>query len=70
MGEQAHMIREDAVDETGGLLTKHLLGEMPMQESIGHIELVNRPGARGSELKDDVNRARFDNWGECNIPCL
>ena len=58
------MVREGGVDETSRLLTEHLLGEVPMQESIGHIELVNRPSARGRELKDGANRARFDNRGK------
>jgi hypothetical protein len=44
------MIREGDVDETSGLLTEHLLGEMSMQERIGYIELVNWPGAGGGEL--------------------
>ena len=55
------MIGGGAVDEAGGLLAEHLLGEMSMQESIGDIELVNRPGARGGELENGANRARFDN---------
>ena len=58
------MIRKGGVDEAGRLLTEHLLGEMSMQESIGYIELVNWPGARGSELKNGANRARFDDRGE------
>ena len=41
--EQAHVVRIVSVDETSGLLTKHLLVEMAMQESIGHVKLVNCP---------------------------
>ena len=36
-----------------------------MQESIRHIELVNRPSARNSELENSANRARFNNRGKC-----
>ena len=60
-GEQAHVVRIIGVDKTSRLLTEHLLVEMAMQESIRHIELVDRPGARNSELENSVNRARFDN---------
>ena len=58
------MVRIVSVDETSGLLTKHLLVEMAMQESIGHVELVNWPGARDIKLENSVNCARFDNRGE------
>ena len=58
------MVRKGGVDETSRLLTEHLLGKMSMQESIGYIELVNWPGARGSELENGANRARFYNRGE------
>ena len=50
--------------ETSRLLTKHLLIKMAMQESIGHIKLVNWLGARDSKLEDSVNRAWFDNRGK------
>ena len=35
-----------------------------MQESIRHIELVDRPSARNSKLENSANRARFNNRGE------
>lgn len=63
-GEQAHMVRMVGVDETNRLLTEHLLVEVAMQKSIGHVELVNGPGVRNSELENSVNRVRFDNRGE------
>ena len=52
------------VEETSGLLIEHLLGKMTMQEGVGDIQLVHRPGARDRQLKNDANRARFDNRGE------
>ena len=58
------MVRMVGVDETNRLLTEHLLVEVAMQKSIGHVELVNRPGARNNELENSANRARFDNRGE------
>ena len=63
-GEQAHVVRMVGVDETSRLLTEHLLVEVTMQKSIGHVKLVNGPGARNSELENSANRARFDNRGE------
>ena len=63
-GEQAHMVRIVGVDETSRLLTEHLLVEMAMQESIRHIDLVDRPSARNSKLENSANHARFDNRGK------
>ena len=63
-GEQAHVVRMVGVDETSRLLTEHLLVEMAMQESIRHIELVDRPSARNSKLEKSANRAWFNNRGE------
>ena len=63
-GEQAHVVRIVGVDETSRLLTEHLLVEMDMQESIRHIELVDRPSARNSKLENNANHARFNNRGE------
>ena len=63
-GEQAHVVQIVGVDETSRLLTEYLLVEMAMQESIRHIELVNRPSVRNSKLENSANRARFDNRGE------
>ena len=59
-GEQAHVVQIGGVDETSRLLTEHLLVEMTMQESIRHVELVNRPSARNSRLENSADRARFD----------
>ena len=36
-GEQAHMIRILGVDETGGLLTVHLLCKLLMQKCVGNV---------------------------------
>ena len=52
------------VDETSRLLTEHLLGEMAVQEGVGDIQLVHRPGTRDRQLKHGANRARFHNRGE------
>ena len=66
-GEQAHVVRIVGVDETSRLLTEHLLVEMAMQESIRHIELVDRPSARNSELENSANRARFNNRAKVSV---
>ena len=58
------MVRIGGVDETSRLLTEHLLVEMTIQESIRHVELVNRLSARNSKLENNANRVRFDNRGE------
>ena len=63
-GEQAHKVGVLGVDEASGLLTEHLLGEMAMQEGVGDIQLVHRPGTRDRQLKHGANHARFHNRGE------
>ena len=59
--EQAHVIRVGGVDEADGLLAVDLLGEMTVEEGVGDVHLVHRPGARSSKVQDGTDRARFDN---------
>ena len=59
------MIRVGGVDEAGGLLAKHLLLKVAMEEGVGDIHLVDRPAARHSELEHGANRPGLDNRGEC-----
>lgn len=58
------MIRMLGVDETGGLLTVHLLCKVPMQKGVGNVQLMHRPSARDRQPKDGADRARFYNRGE------
>lgn len=55
------MLRMSGIDEASGMLAEHLLGEMPMQESVGDIQLVHRPGMGNGKLKNSLNHAQFDN---------
>ena len=69
-GREAHEVGVLGVDKTSGLLTEHLLGEMVVQEGIGDIQLVHRPGARDRPLKYGANRAQFDNRGEGSVKSM
>jgi hypothetical protein len=44
--EQAHGIRAISIDKTSRLLAKHVFLEMPMEKSIGDIELFGWPAPR------------------------
>jgi hypothetical protein len=55
------MIRMSRIDESGGLLTEHLLLKMTMEKSIRDIHLVHWPAARDRKLENGKNGAGFDN---------
>lgn len=48
--KQADVIRMSGVDESGGLLAEHLLGEVAVKKCVGDIQLMHRPYTRHSEL--------------------
>jgi len=48
------------VDEVGWMLAKHLLIEMAVQKSVGHIQLVSRPLLGGDDGQDGSDRCRLD----------
>jgi hypothetical protein len=55
------MIRMNRINESGGLLTEHLLLRMTMEKSIRDIHLVHWPAARDRKLENSKNDAGFDN---------
>jgi hypothetical protein len=55
------MIRMSRIDESGGLLTEHLLLKVTMEKSIRDIHLVHWPAARNRKLENSKNGAGFDN---------
>jgi hypothetical protein len=55
------MVRMSRIDESGGLLTEHLLLKMTVEKSIRDIHLVHWPAARDRKLENGKNGAGFDN---------
>ena len=55
------MVGVGAVDESRRLLTEDLLLEVAVEEGVGHVHLVHRPGARDRKLKNGTDRPGIDN---------
>lgn len=53
--------QEQRVDETLSLLIVDCLMEMSVKKCILRVQLVNRPGMRGSDTQDNPNNRRFGN---------
>jgi len=58
------MIRSRRVDEAWRLLTVDGLLKMTMKKGVLHVELVDRPRARGSNAENNPDGGRFNNWTE------
>jgi hypothetical protein len=62
-----NMSRMHGVDKARRLLTIDLLVKIPMKKCILDVQLMNRPGSRDGNAKDDANRGRLDDWTESLI---
>ena len=58
------MIRIGGVDKARWLLAVNSLLQVTVKECVLHVELMDQPGVRGGDAKDDTYRRRFDNRTE------
>ena len=62
--QEADAVGGTRVDEAWWLLAVDSLLEMTVKESILHVQLVDRPGARCGDAEDGPNGGRFDHRAE------
>jgi hypothetical protein len=65
--QETDVVGSRQVNETGWLLRVDRLVQVTVKKRVLHVQLMDRPGARGGDAEDDPDGGRFDDRAESLI---